>query len=127
MLYKFNPKSQSPAKYQAASREVSGSSPRAGKEKRLRAALRVPDAYVCPITRELMHDPVFASDGHTYERDAIQQWLISHDTSPKTGLILDSKHLVPNFAIRSAIDELKARNDNAPDESPAAQKQGERA
>ncbi|EGB10077.1 hypothetical protein AURANDRAFT_9460, partial [Aureococcus anophagefferens] len=62
-----------------------------------------PDAYVCPITRELMHDPVFASDGHTYERDAIQQWLISHDTSPKTGLILDSKHLVPNFAIRSAI------------------------
>ncbi|KAK7241369.1 hypothetical protein SO694_00059044 [Aureococcus anophagefferens] len=97
------------------------------KEKRLRAALRVPDAYVCPITRELMHDPVFASDGHTYERDAIQQWLISHDTSPKTGLILDSKHLVPNFAIRSAIDELKARNDNAPDESPAAQKQGERA
>tara|TARA_B100000482_G_scaffold141240_1_gene104029 strand:- start:191 stop:295 length:105 start_codon:yes stop_codon:yes gene_type:complete len=34
---------------------------------------------------------------------------------------------VPNFAIRSAIDELKARNDNAPDESPAAQKQGERA
>ena len=71
-------------------------------DKRLRAALSVPDAYVCPITRELMHDPVFASDGHTYERDAIQQWLISHDTSPKTGLILDSKHLVPNFATASA-------------------------
>ena len=80
------------------------------KEKRLRAALRVPDAYVCPITRELMHDPVFASDGHTYERDAIEAWFARKDTSPMTNEPLAHKHLTPNIAIRSAIFELLARS-----------------
>ena len=30
---------------------------------------------VCPITRELMVDPVIAADEHTYERAAITTWL----------------------------------------------------
>ena len=55
------------------------------KEKRLKASVHVPDGYVCPITRELMRDPVFCGDGHTYERDAISVWLMTKDTSPKTG------------------------------------------
>ena len=38
---------------------------------------------------------------------------MSHDTSPRTGLQLDSKHLVPNFALRSAIDDLRARRDRS--------------
>ena len=79
------------------------------KEKQLRNALRVPDAYVCPITRELMHDPVFASDGHTYERKAIAAWLENHDTSPMTNDPLAHKHLTPNIAIRGAIAELLER------------------
>ena len=33
---------------------------------------------------ELMEDPVFATDGHTYERSAIEGWLLNHKTSPKT-------------------------------------------
>lgn len=28
----------------------------------------------CPITHELMKDPVMATDGHTYEREAIMKW-----------------------------------------------------
>ncbi|KAH8092957.1 hypothetical protein JL720_5127 [Aureococcus anophagefferens] len=69
---------------------------------------KVPDAYTCPITRELMREPVVCADGHTYEKAAIEAWFLEDkSTSPKTGLALDSKHLVPNFAIRSAIDELR--------------------
>jgi len=79
------------------------------REAQLRASRALPDAYACPITRELMEDPVFCSDGHTYERRAISQWLAHHETSPKTGLALDHKHLTPNFAIRSAIDEHRSR------------------
>ncbi|KAJ8603096.1 hypothetical protein CTAYLR_006682 [Chrysophaeum taylorii] len=75
------------------------------REKLLVAAVKLPDAFICSITRELLQDPVTCSDGHTYERRAIAHWLVAHDTSPKTGLPLDSKHLVPNYAIRSAIDE----------------------
>ena len=79
------------------------------KEKRLKASVHVPDGYVCPITRELMRDPVFCGDGHTYERDAISVWLMTKDTSPKTGCVLETKALIPNFALRSAIDDLRNR------------------
>lgn len=35
-----------------------------------------------------MVDPVFAADGHTYEREAIEAWLQAHSTSPMTNLSL---------------------------------------
>lgn len=34
-----------------------------------------PAAYLCPISHELMSDPVVACDGHTYERRAITEWM----------------------------------------------------
>jgi hypothetical protein len=42
-----------------------------------------------PLSRpQVMRNPVCTVDGHTFEREAIEQWLISHDTSPLTGLRL---------------------------------------
>lgn len=66
----------------------------------------VPDVFVCPITRELLHDPVMAADGFTYERRAIEQHLlkIGH-RSPKTNLQLTNKTLVPNVNLRIYIRE----------------------
>jgi hypothetical protein len=29
----------------------------------------------CPISMQLMTDPVVADDGHTYERHAIEAWI----------------------------------------------------
>ena len=69
-----------------------------------------------------MRDPVFCGDGHTYERDAISVWLMTKDTSPKTGCVLESKALIPNFALRSAIDDLRNRRrlaDEVADEDDA--------
>jgi len=69
-----------------------------------------PDAFVCPISFELMLDPVMCSDGHTYERAAIEDWLSSHTTSPKTNEELQTTALFPNHNLRAAIDEyLKHR------------------
>ena len=65
----------------------------------------LPDAYVCPITQELMNDPVFASDGHTYERQAIERWIAKNATSPKTGCELEMTMLFPNHAMRGQIRE----------------------
>ena len=62
-----------------------------------------PAAYCCPITQELMADPVFTSDGHTYERHAIEEWLREHDTSPNTGEALRHKELTPNVMARGLI------------------------
>ena len=46
------------------------------------------------------------ADGFTYERSAIEQWLENHNTSPKTGIELESKQLVPNYSLRSLIQDL---------------------
>ena len=62
-----------------------------------------PAAYCCPITQELMVDPVFTSDGHTYERHAIHEWLFDHDTSPNTGERLLHKEVTPNIMARGLI------------------------
>ena len=58
------------------------------------AATVVPDQYLCPITLEIMRDPVTTVDGITYERVAIADWLANKDTSPLSGALLSSKELV---------------------------------
>jgi len=63
----------------------------------------VPDEYVCPITAEIMSDPVCLSDGFTYERAAIAQWLEGHDTSPRTGATLEHTHIFPCTSLRIII------------------------
>ena len=55
----------------------------------------------CPLTRELMIDPVCCADGNTYERYAIEEWLSASPTSPLTGERLDDLSLRHNSAIRS--------------------------
>jgi serine/threonine-protein phosphatase 6 regulatory ankyrin repeat subunit B len=66
-------------------------------------AVEVPDDYICPITAEIMTDPVSTVDGFTYEREAITEWLRTKDTSPVTGTTLESKTLIPNLSLRSMI------------------------
>ena len=62
--------------------------------------------FICPITMELMRDPVSTLDGQTYERAAIEAWLAEHDTSPLTGEKLSSKVLIPNVFALTQIEWL---------------------
>ena len=73
-------------------------------------AADVPDEFLCPITREVMNEPVVCADGHTYERDSIREWFRSHRTSPKTNTVLPHKQLVPNHALRSQIGDMADRH-----------------
>ena len=61
--------------------------------------------WLCPITLSLMRDPVIATDGHSYERDAITQWFVVNTTSPKTGMQVASTALIPNHALRNTIEQ----------------------
>ncbi|KAK9830051.1 hypothetical protein WJX72_009437 [[Myrmecia] bisecta] len=61
------------------------------------------DTISCPITQEVMRDPVICADGHTYERSAIAAWLKVHHTSPMTNELLASKDLIPNAAVRQVV------------------------
>mmetsp|Transcript_39389 Transcript_39389/g.78961 ORF Transcript_39389/g.78961 Transcript_39389/m.78961 type:complete len:93 (-) Transcript_39389:20-298(-) len=70
----------------------------------------LPDEFYCPITMEVMTDPVLAADGFSYERRAIQEWLDSGKmTSPKTGILLESKELRGNLSLRSLIQDRARR------------------
>jgi len=64
-------------------------------------------AATCPITQEIMEDPVVCADGHSYERSAITQWLLSRDTSPCTNTPLAHRNVVPNYALRNLIAEVR--------------------
>ena len=57
-----------------------------------------------------MKDPVVTSDGHTYEREAIEDWLRTNDSSPITGEPLPSKAVIPNIQLRVQIGEFLDRN-----------------
>jgi hypothetical protein len=70
---------------------------------------KVPDEFRCPITCELMAEPVICADGHTYEREAIERWFRSHGTSPKTNAHLPNRTVFPNHALRGVIEAFKAR------------------
>ncbi|KAH8080407.1 hypothetical protein JL720_9101 [Aureococcus anophagefferens] len=68
----------------------------------------LPDEFTCPISFELMEDPVIAADGHTYERRAIAAWFERRRTSPITNEALPNLDLVPAHAIRSMIARYRA-------------------
>ncbi|XP_019661559.1 WD repeat, SAM and U-box domain-containing protein 1 isoform X3 [Ailuropoda melanoleuca] len=64
----------------------------------------IPDEFLCPITRELMKDPVIASDGYSYEKEAMENWISKKKrTSPMTNLVLPSVVLTPNRTLKMAI------------------------
>jgi len=66
----------------------------------------VPVDFLCPITYELMREPVLVADGSTYEREAIEHWLKTHSTSPVTNERLVHSMIVPNNMARSLIRDF---------------------
>ncbi|NXX75723.1 WSDU1 protein, partial [Urocolius indicus] len=70
----------------------------------------IPDEFLCPITRELMKDPVIAADGYSYEKEAMENWLSSNRrSSPMTNLPLPSLLLTPNRTLKMAITGWQER------------------
>lgn len=65
------------------------------------------ESFSCPISMDLMSDPVVAADGHSYERVFIEEWLETKSTSPLTNQVLAHKQLVPNHNLRSQILEYQ--------------------
>lgn len=63
---------------------------------------------------ELMTDPVIGTDGHTYERTAITEWLSTHSESPLTRRPMTLADIKPNFALRTALERWKLANEPIP-------------
>lgn len=77
------------------------------------------DAFVCPLTKQVMRDPVTLENGQTFEREAIEKWFKECRESgrrllcPLTLQELRSTELNPSMALRNTIEEWTARNEAA--------------
>ena len=52
-----------------------------------RSNTTIRDTLICPITQQLMIQPVLAEDGYCYERAAILKWFERKQTSPVTNKV----------------------------------------
>ncbi|XP_013630627.1 PREDICTED: U-box domain-containing protein 9-like [Brassica oleracea var. oleracea] len=72
----------------------------------LETAVSFPDEFRCPLSNELMRDPVVLASGQTYDKLFIQRWLSSGNrTCPKTEQVLPHTALTPNVLIRDMISK----------------------
>lgn len=63
----------------------------------------IPEEFLCPITNEIMKHPLMTIHGHTFERDAIFEWLQDHSTCPLSRRELSASKLVTNYALKEKI------------------------
>lgn len=78
--------------------------PAASRRRSSSADLTFPADFRCPITLDLMRDPVVVSTGQTYDRSSINLWIeAGHNTCPKTGQTLVHTELIPNRALKNLI------------------------
>ena len=63
------------------------------------------ESLLCPISQELLTDPVSSPYGHCYQREAIEAWLDKHNTCPFTGKPLEKSQLVPCYTIKNIVQE----------------------
>lgn len=91
--------------------------------------IEIPSYFVCPISMQLMKDPVTVATGITYDRESIEKWVFScrNNTCPVTKQELVSTDLTPNHTLRRLIQAwctLNASNgvERIPTPKPAVDK-----
>lgn len=72
--------------------------------------MEIPHEYLCPISKEIMNEPVICSDGYTYERNMILN--ISNSISPITRELINKNNLIPNRNLKEAIERYKLLSNN---------------
>ncbi|EFJ35074.1 hypothetical protein SELMODRAFT_165881 [Selaginella moellendorffii] len=74
------------------------------------------ESFVCPLTKQIMKDPVMIQSELTYERSAIERWFKTcaeegrSVTCPATGVLLASTEMRSNIMLRHTIEEWCQRN-----------------
>ncbi|CBI26797.3 unnamed protein product, partial [Vitis vinifera] len=73
--------------------------------------LTTPNHFRCPISLDLMKDPVTLSTGITYDRESIEMWIeAGNRTCPITNQVLRSLEPIPNHTIRKMIQDWCVEN-----------------
>ncbi|CAA7030737.1 unnamed protein product [Microthlaspi erraticum] len=74
--------------------------------------IQIPYHFRCPISLELMRDPVTVCTGQTYDRASIESWVSigNNTTCPVTRAPLSDFTLIPNHTLRRLIQEWCVAN-----------------
>ncbi|XP_010270217.1 PREDICTED: U-box domain-containing protein 26-like [Nelumbo nucifera] len=77
----------------------------------LDTAVQIPYHFRCPISLELMRDPVTVCTGQTYDRSSIESWVATGNTTcPVTRAPLSDFTLIPNHTLRRLIQDWCVAN-----------------
>ncbi|KAA3476165.1 U-box domain-containing protein 21 [Gossypium australe] len=77
----------------------------------LDAEINVPTHFRCPISLDLMKDPVTLCTGITYDRENIERWIeAGNETCPFTKQVLETFDLIPNHILRRMIQDWCVQN-----------------
>ncbi|KAL6010764.1 U-box domain-containing protein 26 [Asimina triloba] len=77
----------------------------------LDVGVQIPYHFRCPISLELMRDPVTVSTGQTYDRASIESWVATGNTTcPVTRVPLSDFTLIPNHNLRRLIQDWCVAN-----------------
>ncbi|EPS67592.1 hypothetical protein M569_07183, partial [Genlisea aurea] len=75
------------------------------------AGVEIPYHFRCPISLELMRDPVTVCTGQTYDRSSIESWIVTGNTTcPATRTRLTDLALIPNHTLRRLIQDWCVAN-----------------
>jgi hypothetical protein len=73
--------------------------------------LMIPNHFRCPISLDLMKDPVTLSTGITYDRQSIETWIdCGNQTCPITNQVLRSLEPTPNHTLRKMVQDWCVEN-----------------
>lgn len=73
--------------------------------------IEIPEQFICPITQELMQDPVVTKYGQSYERSAILEWISQGKDCPLTRQPLTLGGIITNHPLRSKIRQWQVKNE----------------
>lgn len=74
------------------------------KQSQSSSPVSIPADFCCPLSLELMTDPVIVASGQTYERIFIKNWIdLGLHVCPKTRQTLVHTNLIPNYTVKALI------------------------
>ena len=65
----------------------------------------IPSYFICPISMQIMRDPITVCTGITYDRESMEKWIYScgKNTCPATMQVMPNYDMIPNHTLRRLI------------------------
>lgn len=65
----------------------------------------IPSYFICPISMQIMRDPITVCTGMTYDRESMEKWVYScgKNTCPVTMQVMSNYDMTPNHTLRRLI------------------------